>query len=70
MACALSICLLSDSLVHSPLVVSLHMVSYQRVQSELPVFLVDELGILESIIQNDCFEKPDFSDLFNYRHKK
>ena len=37
-----------------------HMVSYQGMQSGLPVFLVAEFGALEIFVQNDWLEKPDF----------
>ena len=42
-----------------------YMVSYQGMQSGLPVFVVDEFGTLEIFIQNDCFGKPDFSYFSN-----
>ena len=45
-----------------------HMVSYQGMQSGLPVFLVGEFGTLKIFMQNDCLEKPDFSYLSNYKH--
>ena len=38
-----------------------HMVSYQGMQSGLPVFVVDEFGAFEIFMQNDFFGKPDFS---------
>ena len=34
-----------------------HMVSYQGIQSGLPVFLVGEFGTFKIFIQNDCFIK-------------
>ena len=47
-----------------------YMVSYQGMQSGLPVFLVGEFGTFEIFIQNDCLEKPDFSYFSNYKHQK
>ena len=44
-----------------------HMVSYQRMQSGIQVFLV---GTFEIFMQNDCLVKPDFSYFSNYKHKK
>ena len=38
-----------------------HMVSYQGMQSGLPVFVVGEFSVFEIFMQNDCFAKPDFS---------
>ena len=37
-----------------------HMVSYQRMQSGLLMFLVGEFGAFEIFMQNDYFAKPDF----------
>ena len=47
-----------------------HMVSYQGMQRGLPLFLGGEFGAFEIFMQNDCFEKPDFSYLANWKHKK
>ena len=38
-----------------------HMVSYQGMQSGLPVFVVGKFGAFEIFMQNDCFVKLDFS---------
>ena len=47
-----------------------HMVSYQGMQSGLPVCLASEFGIFEIFMQNDCsLVKPDFSHFSNYKHK-
>ena len=46
-----------------------HMVSHQGMQSRLPVFLVGEFGTYEIFMQNDCLERPDFSQFYSYRHK-
>ena len=37
-----------------------HMVSYQGMQSGLPMFLVGGFGAFKIFMQNDCFAKPDF----------
>ena len=37
-----------------------NMVSYQGMQSGLPVFLVAEFDALEIFVQNDWLGKPDF----------
>ena len=37
------------------------MVSFQGMQSGLPVFVVGEFRAFEIFIQNHCFTKPDFS---------
>ena len=37
------------------------MVSYQGMQSGLPVFLVDEFGTFEILCKNYCLVKPVFS---------
>ena len=46
-----------------------HIVSYQDAEW-LSVFLVGEFGALEIFMQNDCFAKPDFSYLFNWKRQK
>ena len=47
-----------------------HMVSYQGMQSGLPVFLVGEFGAFEIFMQNDCLAKPDFSYFSNWKRQK
>ena len=42
-----------------------HMVSYQGMQSGLPVFLVAEFSDFKIFMQDACFAKPDFSYFFN-----
>ena len=37
-----------------------HIVSYQGMQSGLPLFLVREFSTCEIFMQNDCFANPDF----------
>ena len=46
------------------------MVSYQGMQSGLPIFLVGEFGAFEIFMQNDSFANPDFSYFSNWKHKK
>ena len=46
------------------------MVSYQEMQSGLPVFVVGELGAFEIFVQNDCFAKTDFSYFSNWKRQK
>ena len=36
-----------------------HMVSYQGMQSGLPVFVVGDFGAFDIFMPNDCFAKPD-----------
>ena len=47
-----------------------HMVSYQGMQSGLPVFLFGEFGALAIFMQNDCFAEPDFSYFSNWKCQK
>ena len=47
-----------------------HIVSYQGMQSGLPVFLAGEFGTFEIFMKNDCLAKPDFSYFSNYKHQK
>ena len=47
-----------------------HMVSYQGMQSGLPVCLLRKLGTFEIFMLNDCLVKPDFSYFSNYKHQK
>ena len=37
------------------------MVSYQGMQSGVPVYFVGEFGTFDILMQNDCLVKPDFS---------
>ena len=48
----------------------MHMVSYQGMQSELPLFLVGEFGAFEIFMQNDRFANPDFSYFSNRKRQK
>ena len=46
-------------------------VSYQGMQSGLPVFLVGEFDTFSRFfVQNYCLVKPDFSYFSNYKHSK
>ena len=47
-----------------------HMVSYQGMQSGIPVFLVSEFGAFETLCKNDCLVKPDFSHFSKYKQEK
>ena len=47
-----------------------HMVSYRGMQSGFPVFVVGEFGAFEIFMQNDCFAKPDFPYLSNWKRQK
>ena len=47
-----------------------HMVSYQGMQSGLPMLAVGEFGTFEIFMQNDWFTKPDFSYFSNWKYKK
>ena len=47
-----------------------HMVSYQGLQSGLPVFVVGEFGTFEIFMQNDCVAKLDFSYFSNWKRQK
>ena len=42
-----------------------HMVSYQGMQSGLPMLLVGQFGISRFLCKNDCSEKTDFSYFSN-----
>ena len=42
-----------------------HMVSYQGMQSRLPVFAVGEFDAFEIFVQNDCFANHVFSYFSN-----
>ena len=42
-----------------------HMISYQAMQSGLPVFVVGEI-----FMQNGCFSNPDFSYFSNWKRPK
>ena len=47
-----------------------HMISYQGMQSWLPVFPVGEFSAVEIFMQNDCFAKSDFSYFSNWKRQK
>ena len=47
-----------------------HMVSYQGMQSGLPVFFVGEFGIIEIFCKNDCLVRPDSSYFSNLNQQK
>ena len=47
-----------------------HMVSYQRMQIGLSVFLVGQFGAFEIIMQNNCSAKSDFSYFSNWKRQK
>ena len=47
-----------------------HMVSYQRMQGGLPMFVVSEFGTFKIFCKNDGLVRPESSYFSSYKHQK